>query len=85
MEPWQKAQDTRRSSGKGRQAADEITFLVFVGDLGGRTGRQESRDRAGDAGRAQKAAAENADLRRANEILTTASAFFAARLDPTRR
>ena len=29
--------------------------------------------------------AENAELRRANEILTTASAFFAARLDPTRR
>ena len=29
--------------------------------------------------------AENAKLRRANEILTTASAFFAARLDPTRR
>ena len=26
-----------------------------------------------------------ARLRRANEILTTASAFFAARLDPTRR
>ncbi|RSX58439.1 transposase [Bifidobacterium samirii] len=29
--------------------------------------------------------AEVAQLRRANEILTTASAFFAARLDPTRR
>lgn len=29
--------------------------------------------------------AENAELRRANEILTTASAFFTARLDPTRR
>ena len=29
--------------------------------------------------------AENAELRRANEILTSASAFFAARLDPTRR
>ncbi len=29
--------------------------------------------------------AEDAELRRANEILTTASAFFAARLDPTRR
>lgn len=29
--------------------------------------------------------AENAELRRANEILTTASAFFAAGLDPTRR
>ena len=29
--------------------------------------------------------AENAELRRANGILTTASAFFAARLDQTRR
>lgn len=28
--------------------------------------------------------AENAELRRTNEILTTASAFFAARLDRTR-
>ena len=29
--------------------------------------------------------AEDAELRRANEILTTTSAFFAAGLDPTRR
>ncbi|MEU4745892.1 IS3 family transposase, partial [Actinosynnema sp. NPDC023658] len=28
---------------------------------------------------------ENAELKRANEILKTASAFFAAELDPTRR
>lgn len=28
---------------------------------------------------------EDTELRRANEILTTASAFFAARLDPARR
>ena len=33
----------------------------------------------------KKLRAENAELRRANEILTTASAFLAARLDPTRR
>ena len=33
----------------------------------------------------KKLRAENAELRRANGILTTASAFFAARLDPTRR
>ena len=33
----------------------------------------------------KKLRAENAELRRANEILTTASAFFAARLDPARR
>jgi len=29
--------------------------------------------------------AENAELRRANEILKAASAYFAAELDPTRR
>ena len=33
----------------------------------------------------KKLRAEVAQLRKANEILTTASAFFAARLDPTRR
>ena len=33
----------------------------------------------------KKLRAENAELRRANGILTTASAFFAARLDQTRR
>ena len=33
----------------------------------------------------KKLLAENAQLRRENEILTTAAAFFAARLDPTRR
>ena len=33
----------------------------------------------------RKLRAEVAELRRANEILTTASAFFAARLDPARR
>ena len=33
----------------------------------------------------EKLRAENAKLRRANEILTTVSAFPAARLDPTRR
>ena len=32
----------------------------------------------------KKLRAEVAELRRANEILTTASAFFAARLDPAR-
>ena len=46
----------------------------------------ETRQPAEDAmAELKKLRAENAQLRRANEILTTASAFFAARLDPTRR
>ena len=46
----------------------------------------ETRQSAEDAmAELKKLRAENAQLRRANEILTTASAFFAARLDPTRR
>ena len=47
---------------------------------------EETRQSAEDAmAELKKLRAENAQLRRANEILTTASAFFAARLDPTRR
>ena len=46
----------------------------------------ETRQSAEDAmAELKKLRAENAELRRANGILTTASAFFAARLDPTRR
>ena len=46
----------------------------------------ETRQSAEDAMAELKSSrAEVARLRRANEILTTASAFFAARLDPTRR
>ena len=46
----------------------------------------ETRQPAEDAmAELRKLRAENAELRRANEILTTASAFFVARLDPTRR
>ena len=47
---------------------------------------KDTRQSAEDAmAELKKLRAENAQLRRANEILTTASAFFAARLDPTRR
>lgn len=46
----------------------------------------ETRQSAEDAMAESKGLrAEVARLRRANEILTTASAFFAARLDPARR
>lgn len=47
---------------------------------------EETRQSAEDAmAELRRLQAENAELRRANEILTTASAFFAAGLDPTRR
>ena len=47
---------------------------------------EETRQPAEDAmAELRRLRAENAELRRANEILTTASAFFAARLDPARR
>ena len=46
----------------------------------------ETRQSAEDAmAELRRLRAENAELRRANEILTMASAFFAAGLDPTRR
>ena len=45
---------------------------------------QSARD-AQAAAELKRLRAEVAELRKANEILTTASAFFAARLDPTRR
>ena len=38
----------------------------------------------GESEELKKLRRENAELRRANEILSSASAFFAARLDPTR-
>lgn len=46
---------------------------------------EETRQSAEDAmAELRRLQVENAELRRANEILTTASAFFAAGLDPTR-
>ena len=47
---------------------------------------EETRRSAEDAmAELRRLRAEDAELRRANEILTTTSAFFAAGLDPTRR
>ena len=51
---------------------------------------QERADTSGSAGSGESAELkrlrrENAELRRSNEILSSASAFFASRLDPTRR
>ncbi|NMM94682.1 transposase [Bifidobacterium sp. DSM 109957] len=49
------------------------------------TAAEETKQSAEDAmAELKRLRAEVARLRRANEILTTASAFFAARLDPTR-
>ena len=46
---------------------------------------EETRQSAEDAmAELRRLQVENAELRRTNEILTTASAFFAAGLDPTR-
>lgn len=46
---------------------------------------EETRQSAEDAmAELRRLQVENAESRRANEILTTASAFFAAGLDPTR-
>jgi transposase len=39
----------------------------------------------GESGELRRLRKENAQLRRANEILSSASAFFASRLDPARR
>lgn len=84
------------------------SVVVFVGDEGDRTGRQDpgmapeslrrrrGRSDATAAAETKRSAqeamaelkrlrAENTELRRAKEISTTAPAFFAAGLDPTRR
>ena len=47
MEPGQRHEIHAGVQGEGRQAADGITILVFIGDQGDRTGRQGSGDRAG--------------------------------------
>ena len=49
---------------------------------GARTGCRELRERAAAAG---ALAAENAELRRVNEVLRAASAYFASEIGPTRR
>ena len=58
----------------------------MTGHLLGAAGAIEAKQSAEDAmAELRSLRAEVARLRRANEILTTASAFFAARLDPARR
>ncbi|WP_018829661.1 transposase [Salinispora tropica] len=48
-------------------------------------GERFDRPCTGEADELRRLRKENAELRRANEILKAASAFFASELDPTRR
>lgn len=59
-------------------AAESLRRWRAKADTAGTAGPEES-------GELRRLRRENAQLRRANEILSSASAFFASRLDPTRR
>ena len=59
-------------------AAESLRRWQAKADTACTTDREES-------GEPRRLRRENAQLRRANEILSSASAFFASRLDPTRR
>jgi transposase len=48
-------------------------------------GERSDRPTSAEAEELRRLRKENAELRRANEILKAASAFFASELDPTRR
>ncbi|WP_433287101.1 transposase [Pseudonocardia sp. CA-142604] len=48
-------------------------------------GEREDRPTSGEVEELRRLRRENAELRRANEILKAASAFFAQEMDPTRR
>lgn len=48
-------------------------------------GERDDRSTTSESEELRRLRRENAELKRANEILKTASAFFAAELDPTRR
>lgn len=69
----------------GEGSGDSAGITAALAQPVGRDGREETRQSAEDAmAELRRLQVENAELRRANEILTTASAFFAAGLDPTR-
>ena len=59
-------------------AAESLCRWQAKADTAGTAGSEE-------CGELRRLRRENAQLRRANEILSSASAFFASRLDPTRR
>lgn len=98
--PEFKAKAVRLSTeSRGSYSSETKAIEQAAKDLGGRAGdaaplaQQDGRHGRGGGqavGRRRDGGVEElragvARLRRANEILTTASAFFAARLDPTRR
>ncbi len=64
-----------------RDSAESIRWCIQSDAMVAEETRQSAEDAMAELRRLQ---VENAELRRANEILTTASAFFAAGLDPTR-
>ena len=74
--------DRTGRQGSGGRAGDAAPLAQQDGRHG--RGGDQAVGRRRDGG-VEELRAEVARLRRANEILTTASAFFAARLDPTRR
>ena len=75
------ASETKALQGVARNlgvATESLRRWQERADTSGSAGPEES-------GELRRLRRENARLRRANEILSSASAFFASRLDPTRR
>lgn len=88
MEPWQRVRDTRRSSRRsnGLPRIWGLETLRRWRNKADATIAAETKQSAEDSmAELESLRAEVTRLRRVNEILTTASAFFAARLDLTRR
>jgi transposase len=64
---------------------DETARGVRPGDLWSQTLERAGELNVSEAEELRQLRKENAELRRANEILKAASAFFAQEIDPTRR
>ena len=81
--------DSRENYSSETQALAGVAKDLGVSMESLRRWRTQADDRGSagtqESGELRKLRRENAELRRANEILSSASAFFASRLDPTRR
>ena len=80
--------DSRENYSSETQALVGVARNLGVSTESLRRWRANADANAGDPGESaelKRLRKENAELRRANEILSSASAFFASRLDPTRR
>ena len=81
--------DSRENYSSQTQALVGVAKSLGVSMESLRRWRTQADDRGSEgtqeSGELRKLRRENAELRRANEILSSASAFFASRLDPTRR